>query len=51
MVVCRVLGDPEVGSDLAVGEAPGDEDHYLLLATGKLAQRFAGRRSPAGSCN
>jgi hypothetical protein len=41
-VVTRcALGDPELGGDLAVGEASGDNDHYLRLTARESAQRIA----------
>src|SRR3712207_1400564 len=43
VIADRTLGDPEVGGDLAVGEAPGDEERYLLLTSGELEHRFAGQ--------
>jgi hypothetical protein len=36
VVAGGAFGDPELGGDLAVGEAPGDEGRYLLLAAGEL---------------
>src|SRR5215213_2505861 len=43
VITSRALGDPKLGGDLAVGEAPGDQFRYLLLTLGELIQRFFGR--------
>jgi hypothetical protein len=44
VVACRALGYPELAGDLAVGEAAGDEHHYLSLALGQVAHRFVSGR-------
>ena len=36
MVTGRALGDGELGGYLAVGEAPGDEEHNLQLSRVRL---------------
>jgi hypothetical protein len=40
VVTGRALGDGQLGCDLAVGEAPGDEEHDLQLSRSKVAHRF-----------
>src|SRR5215210_2855039 len=44
VVACGAPGDPELGGDLAVGEAPRNQDRHLPLASGEAESRFAGRR-------
>jgi hypothetical protein len=43
VIASRALGDPELSGDLAVGQAPGDEDRYLLLAAGEGNGRLVRR--------
>ena len=40
MVTRSAFGDGQLGGDLAVCEAPGDEQHDLPLAGSKFAHRF-----------
>jgi hypothetical protein len=39
VVAGGALGDRQLGGDLAVGEAPSDEDYNLALSGGKLVPR------------